>query len=180
MIANGKLHHLLAHRPVSIGHRHAISGTSTPTIHSSSTTMAGTTIYAKSATYKNGKLQQFHGAGVAHRRGWQLSRGGSVALRRHHLHRLRSCVEGICSHLRCRKSCRCIPRDSGQQSSRQLYSGDPQAGGVLLTTYHTDVDVQAGERIERTVTIPETAMTSIWMIVNTDKYPIVVSGHVVL
>ena len=52
---------------------------------------------------------------------------------------------------------------------------DPQAGGTLLTAYHTDVDVQAGERIERTVTIPETAMTSIWMIVNTDKYPIVVS-----
>ena len=56
-----------------------------------------------------------------------------------------------------------------------FYGGDPQAGGTLLTTYHTDVDVQAGERIERTVTIPETAMTSIWMIVNTDKYPIVVS-----
>ena len=67
-------------------------------------------------------------------------------------------------------------QDSGQQPSRQFLQQDPQAGGTLLTTYHTDVDVQAGERIvKRTVTIPETSMTSIWMIVNTDKYPIVVS-----
>ena len=27
-------------------------------------------------------------------------------------------------------------------------TGDPQTGGTLLTAYHTDVDVQAGERIE--------------------------------
>ncbi|MCB0659342.1 MAG: gliding motility-associated C-terminal domain-containing protein, partial [Saprospiraceae bacterium] len=66
-------------------------------------------------------------------------------------------------------------KTAGSNLPVSFYSGDPQAGGTLLTTYHTDVDVQAGERIERTVTIPETAMTSIWMIVNTDKYPIVVS-----
>ncbi|MCB9308453.1 MAG: gliding motility-associated C-terminal domain-containing protein [Lewinellaceae bacterium] len=67
-------------------------------------------------------------------------------------------------------------KTAGSNLPISFYSGDPQAGGTLLTTYHTDVDVQAGERIVRTVTIPETSMTSIWMIVNTDKYPIVVSN----
>ena len=92
---------------------------------------------------------------------------------RHHLHRLRSGNEGICIvTFGGRKSS--MHRRQRQQPSCQFYSDDPQANGALLTTYHTDVDVQAGERIERTITIPETAMTSIWMIVNTDKYPIIV------
>ena len=53
-----------------------------------------------------------------------------------------------------------------------FYSGNPESGGTLLFTYQTDADIPAGMRIVRTVTIPETAMTTLWMVVNTDKYPI--------
>ncbi|MEZ4911719.1 MAG: hypothetical protein R2774_12770 [Saprospiraceae bacterium] len=42
----------------------------------------------------------------------------------------------------------------------------------MLFTYQTDVDIPAGTRIVRNISIPETAMTTLWMVVNTDKYPL--------
>ena len=51
-----------------------------------------------------------------------------------------------------------------------FYDGNPENGGVLLTTYYTTQDIDAGENVSSlSVTLPASITGPIWMVINTDR-----------
>jgi hypothetical protein len=57
-----------------------------------------------------------------------------------------------------------------------FYNGNPEAGGTLIGVYRTTADISAGNTLSGlTYTFTANNLTSLYMIVNTDQYPIMVS-----
>jgi hypothetical protein len=57
-----------------------------------------------------------------------------------------------------------------------FYNGNPEAGGTLIGVYRTSTDITAGNTFSGlSYSFSTNDLTSLYMIVNTDKYPIIVS-----
>jgi hypothetical protein len=57
-----------------------------------------------------------------------------------------------------------------------FYNGNPEAGGSLIGVYRTSTDITAGNTLSGlSYSFSTNDLTSLYMIVNTDKYPIIVS-----
>ncbi|MBK8628365.1 MAG: hypothetical protein IPN86_23270 [Saprospiraceae bacterium] len=57
-----------------------------------------------------------------------------------------------------------------------FYNGNPESGGSLIDVYRTNTDITAGNTLSGlSYSFSTNDLTSLYMIVNTDKYPIIVS-----
>ncbi|MCZ2100162.1 MAG: gliding motility-associated C-terminal domain-containing protein [Chitinophagales bacterium] len=57
-----------------------------------------------------------------------------------------------------------------------FYTGDPERDGRLIGVYHTTASITAGENTGTlSYSFPASGVTSLWMVVNTDRYPMILS-----
>ncbi len=55
-----------------------------------------------------------------------------------------------------------------------FYTGDPERDGRLIGVYHTTASITAGENTGMlSYSFPASGVTSLWMVVNTDRYPMI-------